>query len=300
MNFKNFNLHQLVIFEAIWVARNLTRAAETLHMTQPGVSAALTRLRSSLNDPLFIWDGTNMNPTPRAHQLAPKIHALLADFDDVIQNTPPDIADTDREFMLVSVDYVFAGLGSRLLRRFRDQAPGARLRMTNVDLAMFEHSERFGVDLMIAPDMGFSNQNMEMERLYEDAYVGIAAVDNPLVRTQPGIDEFALMPKIYFNSSAVGIANHENMALEHGISDHSYTLLTYSYLTIPFLLQHSDCVAMVPLRVANLLLKGTDIKVFELPQAVPPLTVNLYWPSRLTGDREHQWLRDQVRAAAAE
>lgn len=297
MNLKNFNLNLLVIFESIWVNRNLTRVAETLHMTQPGVSAALTRLRTAFEDPLFSWDGTGMTPTQKARQLAPKIHALLANMEEVMDGRAYDIAAIDREFMLASADYVFADLGGQLLRRMRQQAPAARLCIANLDLSMFEHSERFGVDLMIAPDLGFFGRNLATSRLYEDTYVGIAAADNHSVADEPNADEFMELPKIYFNSSGLGVAHHETMALDKTVLEGSYTMLTYSYLTIPFLLQSSDCVAMVPRSVATMLSASTNIRIFRLPQEMPPLTIYMYWPPQLTTDKEHAWLREQVLAA---
>lgn len=298
MNLKNLHLNLLVIFEAIWIHRNLTRVAKTLHMTQPGVSAALTRLRTVFNDPLFSWNGNEMTPTLRARQLAPKIHTLLKNMEEVMDQKPHDITAIDREFMLASADYVFANLGGKLLHRVNQQAPLARLRIANLDLSIFEHNERFGVDLMIAPDLGFLSRNLERLPLYDDAYVGIGAADNPSLTDRPSAKDFAEMPKIYFNSTGLGVANHETMALDNTVLEGNYTVLTYSYLTIPFLLQESSCVAMVPATVAKLLSASTSIRVFALPKEMMPLTIYLYWPPQLTADNEHRWLREQVIAAA--
>lgn len=57
------DLNLFVIFDAIYTERNLTRVAERLSITQPAVSNALTRLRKTLNDPLFVKTSTGMQPT---------------------------------------------------------------------------------------------------------------------------------------------------------------------------------------------------------------------------------------------
>ena len=48
------DLNLLRIFDAVMTERNVTRAAFTLHMTQPAVSNAVNRLRLTLKDPLSV------------------------------------------------------------------------------------------------------------------------------------------------------------------------------------------------------------------------------------------------------
>jgi DNA-binding transcriptional LysR family regulator len=45
----------------------VSRAAQKLGMSQPAVSKALRRLRTTFNDPLFIRAPRGVTPTPRAH-----------------------------------------------------------------------------------------------------------------------------------------------------------------------------------------------------------------------------------------
>lgn len=300
MTLRNFNLNLLVVFDAIWLNRNLTQAARALHMTQPGVSTALTRLRQALGDPLFTWDGTSMVPTAKARQLAPQIHALLSNAEQLVHGSHRDVALSDREFVLASADYVFADLGNQVLLQLRRQAPLARLRMVSLDLAMFERAERTGVDLILAPDIGINSLGLERELLYEDQYVGLTASDNDAFGRQPTARQFAALPKIFFNSSRVGLANHESMVIAGEGGDVSYAALTYSYLTIPFLLRQSDCIAMVPARVAQLLTGISEVRTFPLPIDPPPLAIYLFWPASLNSDAHHAWLRRQVMAVAGE
>ena len=45
IDLRQIDLNLLLVFEALYRARNTTRAAEALHLTQPAVSNALKRLR---------------------------------------------------------------------------------------------------------------------------------------------------------------------------------------------------------------------------------------------------------------
>src|SRR5271156_224376 len=73
----DFNL--LRIFEILYDERHVTRAAARLFLTQSAVSHALGRLRDALDDPLFIRIPSGLRPTERAHQLAPRLLAALAE-----------------------------------------------------------------------------------------------------------------------------------------------------------------------------------------------------------------------------
>lgn len=70
MHINEIDLNLLRVFEAVYRVRNVSRAAETLGLTQPAVSHALTRLRLLLRDPLFVRAGGGVQPTAKASQLA--------------------------------------------------------------------------------------------------------------------------------------------------------------------------------------------------------------------------------------
>src|ERR1700753_2280421 len=67
---RNIDLNLLLVFDVLYRTQNTTRAAETLHLTQPAVSNALKRLRLQFDDVLFVKTATGMEPTPRADGIA--------------------------------------------------------------------------------------------------------------------------------------------------------------------------------------------------------------------------------------
>ncbi|WP_336284739.1 DNA-binding transcriptional repressor CitR [Citrobacter arsenatis] len=60
---KKFDLNLLVIFECIYQHLSISKAAETLYITPSAVSQSLQRLRTQLNDPLFVRSGKGITPT---------------------------------------------------------------------------------------------------------------------------------------------------------------------------------------------------------------------------------------------
>ncbi|MGL4775357.1 MAG: LysR family transcriptional regulator, partial [Aeromonas veronii] len=72
------DLNLLAVFDMLMQERNVTRAAERLHLSQSTVSHALGRLRVALDDPLFVMSRREMMPTERAKALAGPVRQALA------------------------------------------------------------------------------------------------------------------------------------------------------------------------------------------------------------------------------
>src|SRR5262245_54870900 len=71
------DLNLLVVFDAVFAERHISRAARRLGKSQPAVSGALGRLRSLFDDPLFLRDGAGVRPTHLARELAKPIRKAL-------------------------------------------------------------------------------------------------------------------------------------------------------------------------------------------------------------------------------
>ena len=70
MQLSKIDLNLFIVFDVIYRERNLTKAAEVLHITQPAVSNSLSRLRKSFDDKLFVRQSGNMIPTPLAENIS--------------------------------------------------------------------------------------------------------------------------------------------------------------------------------------------------------------------------------------
>ncbi|MGI9293813.1 MAG: LysR family transcriptional regulator [Pseudomonadales bacterium] len=102
LNLRSIDLNLLTVFDAIMVERNLSRAAQKLGMTQSAASAALSRLRLTFDDELFIRTRQGMLPTPRAEELIRPIRDGLASIEEAL--SPSQYFDPrvwDRVFKMV-------------------------------------------------------------------------------------------------------------------------------------------------------------------------------------------------------
>ncbi len=149
MNWRAFDLNLLVVFDGLFREGSVTRAGKTLGMSQPALSHALNRLRSLLEDPLFIRTPKGMVPTPRAEQLALPVRQALTH--NLRPSGTVDVFDhLDRGDLDVSIG-TFGAVGERftsavvLEDRFvavmRKGHPAARTKLSPETFGALQHLE---------------------------------------------------------------------------------------------------------------------------------------------------------------
>jgi LysR family nod box-dependent transcriptional activator len=89
MNLAGLDLNLLVALDALLSERSVTRAAQRVGLSQPGMSNALARLRGAFDDPLLVRQGAVLVPTSRAEALAGPVREALALIRGAI-DTPAD------------------------------------------------------------------------------------------------------------------------------------------------------------------------------------------------------------------
>src|ERR1700742_4362067 len=85
---RDLDLNLLRVFVVVAAAGSVTRAAAQLYLTQPAISAALRRLRSSVGAELFVRSGRGLSLTPRGEQLFASARPLLQALLDATLSPP--------------------------------------------------------------------------------------------------------------------------------------------------------------------------------------------------------------------
>ena len=93
-NIKTFDLNLLKVLDALLRTGSTIRAADRVGLSQPAVSAALSRLRHALGDPLFVREGIGLRPTDYALALAEPVQRILDSTEQVL--TGPESFDPAR------------------------------------------------------------------------------------------------------------------------------------------------------------------------------------------------------------
>jgi DNA-binding transcriptional LysR family regulator len=183
MSMQHVSLRQLRVFEAAAASRSFSKAAELLHLTQPGVSMHIKELETHAGLALFERVGRNLFVTEAGQELlvrAREVIRALKDADDAFDGLK-GLRRGRINLAVVSTAKYFA---PRLLARFRDQFPQLEIRLAvNNRTSVIEQICSNEVDLAI---MGRSPDTLDIvaEAFAENPHVIIAAPDHPLTAQQ--------------------------------------------------------------------------------------------------------------------
>jgi DNA-binding transcriptional LysR family regulator len=176
------NLHQLEIFRAVAVCGSVSRAAEALFLSQPGVSLQIKALEKSLGLQLFEKHGRTLRLTDAGHELlkySERIFALLDETRQVME----ELSGAQRGTVKVAASTT-AGIYvvPPALGAFHRANPQIKLTLDVVNrITAQERLLNDEVDLAV---MGLIEhpQDLEVEAFAPNELVVIAAPDHPLTR----------------------------------------------------------------------------------------------------------------------
>ena len=180
-NIRSVDLNLLVVFDALFDERSVTRAAERLAVTQPTVSGLLKRLRQTFSDQLFLRTSHGILPTPRAEALAGPVKELLANAQSLVTPEAFDPATAETTIKICGSDYLQYAVISPLVAAIRKVAPKVKVIVAprpdaNALADLFARGE---MDLCISarevvlPDL-------TSRLLYRDRYICVARKNHPL------------------------------------------------------------------------------------------------------------------------
>src|SRR5271165_954862 len=121
MHLSSLDLNLLRVFDVLLEERSVTRAGTRLGLTPSAVSHALSRLRYHLGDDLFQRDRQGMQPTRKALEIGPSLHAALGQLQGAllqITETPPDLVE---QLDSAQVDFVVSVVDSAPERFARER-----------------------------------------------------------------------------------------------------------------------------------------------------------------------------------
>jgi DNA-binding transcriptional LysR family regulator len=286
-----FDLNLLLAFDALWTERHVTRAAKRVGLTQSAMSHALRRLRAQLEDPLFQATPRGLQPTARAHALAPPLAEALALVRRAVTTPAPfSPAALKRTFTLGTTDYGDLVLLPRLMARLAREAPGVQLvtrpGSDEAPLLAGEHDLNFGV---AAPE----SADVRSEKLFDDGFVSLLRAQHPLAKQRLTLERFVALGHVLISPTGRGEAAVDVALRRLGRTRH-IALRVPHFLSAPLVVAESDLIVTLPARVAEALAAPDRLILRRPPLEVPGFMVSLFWHARNDDDAAHRWLRALV------
>ncbi len=179
MSIQHASLRQLRVFEAAASSRSFSRAAEALHLTQPGVSMHIKELEINAGMPLFERIGRKLYVTEAGQELLSRARDILRALKDA-EDTLDGLKGLRRGRINLAVVSTAKYFVPQLLAQFGKDFPELEIRLAvNNRTSVIGQLVANEVDLAI---MGRSPQSLDTvaEPFAQNPHVIIAAPDHPL------------------------------------------------------------------------------------------------------------------------
>jgi DNA-binding transcriptional LysR family regulator len=273
--------------------RSVSRAATRLGLKQPTVSRMLGKLRNYFRDPLMLWAGGHMVPTPRALQLEGDVLQLIAMMERIASPAQPfDPSSSEITFKLVATGPLENIFLAKVMSAIAARAPAVcvEIRPPNrfQDTGAVEKGQidfMVGWNLMAAP-------TLRSRLLYTDKIVCIARADHPDIGESLSYEKYLELAQVQFDipgRTTTGQLLQERLA--RAGRQLNIRFRVQNHLTVADVVANSNMIATLSHRYARSFLTQFPLKILELPIRLPPIQNRIFWHERMQSDLASRWFR---------
>lgn len=291
---RDMDLNLLRVFDSVFRTGRVVDAAELLEVSQPAVSNALKKLRSILNDELFVRTGQGMVPTQKAMDLAEPIGFSLKTIEMAIGSSNGFDPDRDqRHFIIATSDLGDLYFGPRIITHFAKYAPNLTLefvRNNRANIGELLESGEVDVALGFLPDLV---TNMFSFRLFYQSWTLSARKEHSIFSKTATQKDLRACQWIGVRSEGSGLASVNSDLLKMGLV-RNIEVWCSNFGTVAPMLASSDLIGCLPERLSMVTDEAFGLKSIPFPISLPKHSINATWHARAHNDPTVQWLRQQI------
>lgn len=244
---KKFDLNLLVIFECIYQNLSISKAAETLYITPSAVSQSLQRLRTQLNDPLFIRAGKGITPTTVGVNLHHHLEQNLNQIEQTINVM--NESHLKKNFVIYCPQIILQGRLVELMTRMLDEGN------YNIDQYDMLLSPDSAEDLLAyrKADLVFTfapinNRSVISTRFHTLPMILAARADHPRIKDIMSQEDLQQEKFTQFRTQESGVKDLQTQA-EIVFPDRTIAFRGDSYISILNVICASDLLGYMPAQI---------------------------------------------------
>lgn len=264
---KKFDLNLLVIFECIYQHLSISKAAETLYITPSAVSQSLQRLRSQLEDPLFIRSGKGITPTTVGTNLHLHLEQNLNQIEQTINIMHG--SSLKKNFIIYCPQLVVPG---RLIEPLHLLFSENNYEVEQHDMLL---SPETAEDLLAyrKADLAFtmaplSNRSIVCTRFTQFSVVLVASNKHPRLKDSVTEDELRNEKFTFLSSTEAGVKEFRAQ-IETVFAERNIAFRSDSYISILNVISTSELIGYVPEPIFENFKDLLNLKKVEVPFELP-------------------------------
>ena len=284
------NLNLLPTLKVLLETRNISRAAELLHLSQPSISKQLAQLRSEFDDELLVREGQRWLLTPRAELLAAQLADSLGALERLCEAPGFDPSRCERVFRLASSDYVAQHILPDICAAFAKEAPLAALEYSLWDKRQLPQLWQSELDLVSTITEQVPDQIRGLHQ-GEDRLAVLMGRHHPLAGKALSLDDYLAWPHLQVSGGGDKDSPVEQVLAPQGLSRRWFARVPFFQAAVEVLLR-TDCLMTTPAHIAWQLSCGHELTFVDLPFATRDQQYHLLWHQRHHQDPAHRWFRE--------
>ncbi|MBU1360687.1 MAG: LysR family transcriptional regulator [Gammaproteobacteria bacterium] len=293
MHIEAIDLNLLRLFDAVYRARSVSRAAESLGLTQPAASHGLGRLRLILKDALFTRVPGGVAPTPRAERLAVAVQSALGTLEEALGESDRfEPAQSRKTFRIHMSDIGEWRFLPALMSRLAQRAPGVRMEtllLPTAEIAGALDSGRIDFAFGFLPQV----RDTQRVQLLKDRYVVLLRKGHPFARG--GRRGKALLETLR-DLEFVAVRTHaETLRILQLLNlEDRVRLTTEHFMVLPAIVRATDLAVVMPRLIARDFADEANYTIVEPAFPLRDFAASLHWSKRFEADPANSWLRAQA------
>ncbi len=296
MQLSQINIRLLIALEALVSESHVSRAAETVGVTQAAMSNILKQLRELFQDPILMRTPSGLQPTRLALQITPSVRRILSDVESLVDGVYEfDPYQYKGKFVIGFSDILNFIVLPKLFNHIQQLAPQATIEIKQVDhVGKSDLLDNGTIDLSMGVQAGV-DENTHHEALFEDELICVSSKSNPILKRKLTLSSFLEAKHIAFvRSPHMAIIQVEHSLSALGKKRISPIILPDLVSVFP-LLDKTHLLAVLSTFVTSFMPKYFKLQTQALPFDTPKYPIAMFWNAQFDKSKKHIWLRDQVR-----
>ncbi len=292
---RQVDLNLLIIFAVIAEEKSVTKASARLLLSQPAVSRALQRARSTFQDDLVIRSSSGFELTLRGRKILQELEQVLPRIEGLVV---PSVFDPKRErsnFRISGPDNVCMALLPQLCRRYATERYNVNFDFLPWQAEVVELVESGKLDLILHIDDGLLPSHLSSEKLYREDWI-CAVARQSKVGDRLTLKQYLAAEHLTVTTlpSVQNIPDKQLAAL--GAKRRSSVRMPYFGAALSCL-PGTELVLTLTNGMRQMVERNSTVRLVEAPRELRPFHFLMVWHPRLTADARHTWLRETLRQA---
>jgi len=294
VKWKDVDLNLMVAFQALYKTNSVSMAAERCFISQSAMSHTLQRIRTLFDDSLFTRVGIHMEPTQRAHEIAPVIEELLHAIQTKLLIKPAFFAsEFDGIWKIGLTDYAEQLFAPSIYDEIKAQSPKSQIGFYNVNRGNYRQMvESETIDIVIGSIESLDKKFIS-DHLYTEDHLCLFDPDSVSFRTSLSVEEF-----ISIEHALVSPDGHLQTKIDNELSklglERRVSVASRNFLTIRRLLLGRELICIVPKRFAETEMYSHALMALPPPIPVSSFDIKLVYLKSVQQENKNSWLRQLI------